>query len=404
MSEFHSYGPEAAVRHTPDPRQVRFAMSGLVLLGMCVGLLGAVLPLWSFELSLDAVNAGRAFLALAGGAAAGAIVASWILSGHPLRAHRTFRYSAWTAAAGLVAVSLAPGAAMLAYPLAALGLGIGGVIRTTAAALEGALTYKRASGLMHLAGVAFGFGAVGVCVAAWALNNWVGSARLLWGVALVFAALGWFSGIRVKAPEQAPPKAAAWRSVLTPIGGLLGAGLLLQAANFGAVGGWLGLYVFRKLGVTIDTSLAILALFWLAVTSGRVAAARLPVATRRMRVATGVTMTAVLGAAFLLNTVDASGAIVGALLLGAAVGAAHPLTLGAVTQRFAFEQQGVVRLFTVGSLVAGLGFAWLMAPLSIAWGIDVVVWSAVFCNVASLIALTLIVLETRLSQHPAEAR
>lgn len=258
-----------------------------------------------------------------------------------------------------------------------------------------------------MAGVSFGFGAAGVCLSAWALHRWTGTQPMLVAAAVLFGLVGWAAR---RGPVFAPrldreaTAARSGRRAVTPTGVLLGAGLLLQAANYGALGAWLGLYVFRKLGVTIDTSLAVLALFWIAVSAGRVAAARLPAEIGRMRLGAAVTMLAVLGAVFLLNTVDASGAVVGAVLLGAGAGAAHPLAVGAVTRRYALEHLELTHVLTVASLLAGLGFAWLMGPLSAAWGIDVVVWTALICSLASLAALMLIVFEARLSQSPTKAR
>lgn len=392
------------MRHTPDPRYVRFAMSGLLVLGMTVGLVGALSPLWSFHLSMDVTDAGQALLGLACGVALGVAASSFALGAKDKRPDRVLRWGAWVAALGLAATTLQTAAAREALPLALIGAGLGGVIRATATGLEASLTYRRASGVMHLAGVAFGFGAVGACAACWFLHNWFGWEAAALFHAAAFAAVGLLCS---RSPIDAPPRevggAIDWRSAAAPTGLLLGAGLLIQAANYGALGGWLGLYVFRKLGVTIDTSLAILALFWAAATAGRVAAARAP-SSHRLSLGTAVTAVSALGALFLLNTVETSGALAGALLIGSGVGATHPLTLGAVTRRFTLERFGLVRLFAAGSLVAGFGFAWLMGPLSAAYGIDAVLWSALACSVASWVALTLIVVETRLSQSPAGAR
>ena len=380
-------------------------MSGLLLLGLSVGLVGAVAPMWAFHLSMDMVNAGRAYLGLALGIGAGLAAAS--LTKSTVDAPQSvFRAGAWISAAALAGSAFLTSPVQPPFVLAVLGLGLGAVIRASANSIETALTFRRAPSLMHLAGVSFGFGAVGACLAAWTLGAWYGWQAVTTIHAVAFVLLGWLSG-RPFAGEQfgsdEPQESIDWRSALTPTGFLLGVGLLLQAACFGALGGWLGLYVFRKLGVTIDTSLAILGLFWVAVTAGRVGAARLPT-SHRMSLSAGVALVTVLGALFLLKTVETSGALVGAVLLGAGAGATQPLTIGAVTRRYALEHAGLVRLFAAGSLLTGFGSAWLVGPLSTAWGVSAVLWSAIFCTLASWGALTLIVVETRLSQSPAGAR
>jgi len=212
-------------------------------------------------------------------------------------------------------------------------------------------------------------------------------------------------GRPVSIAESAPRSfRGALRDAWTPGGVLLGAGAFVQAANSGIAGSWLGLYVFRRLGVSLEWSLTILIGFWAAVTSARVLAARIPPRAGRVLPALGVTAVSLLGALFLMQTVQASGALVGALLLGAGVGAAHPLMLGAMQTRLLPAPTGLPRLYAAGSLLAALFCAWAIGPLSNQWGIDVVVWILLVGGVGALGILVTLVIESRFSPSPASAR
>ena len=398
-------GAPAPSRHTPDPAKVRLAMSGLFLIGLLAGGLGALLPLWAFELSLDSVDAGNALMVLSVGAFVGGTGALRYGQRND-RVRKLFLFSALAIALCLIAASQAGNAGDLVFPMAGLGLGAGAVAGLVAGLMEGCLTDRRAADVLHLSGVAFGFGAIGACSLAWLLNGISGSSSLLWAIAAIAVLTGLTS--RRGQPVQIAPIGSAVRDVAriawTPGGVLLAAGVFVQAANSGIAGSWLGLYVFRKLGVSLEWSLTILIGYWATATSVRAMAVRIPERVGRVLPALAVTGIALLGALFLLQTVQASGALAGAILLGAGAGAAHPLTLRAVRSRILPAPTGFARIYATGSFLAALGSAWAMGPISTNWGINAVAWGLLLGVSVAFAALGLLLLESRLSHSPAGAR
>jgi fucose permease len=199
----------------------------------------------------------------------------------------------------------------------------------------------------------------------------------------------------------APPSGPDWRKALTPAAILLALSLLIQALNYGVMGGWLGLYSSRKLGATAPASLAVLCAFWLALTSGRVAATRLPAILSRMRALAGVSAASVLGCLFLLNTAEPSGALVGALLVGGGLGALHPLTMSAAMRPSAQRPAAFVPGFFVTTFLGGILLAGLIGPLAGRFGVDVIVWSSLAGSIAAMLVLSVIAIESKLSEAAA---
>ncbi|MEZ5395471.1 MAG: hypothetical protein R2724_22000 [Bryobacterales bacterium] len=167
------------------------------------------------------------------------------------------------------------------------------------------------------------------------------------------------------------------------------------------MGGWLALYSFRKLGATAPASLAVLFSFWLALTAGRVAATRLPAVLSRIRALAGVSATSVLGCLFLLNTSQPAGALVGAMLVGAGLGALHPLTMSAAARRSTQRPAAFVPGFFVTTFLGGVLLAGLLGPIAGRFGVDVIVWTSLAGSVAAMLVLSIIAIESKLSEAAA---
>lgn len=393
----------APARHTPDPARVRFALSGLFLLGGLTGLLGALLPIWAIHLTLETSAAGNCFLAIALGTAI-AVAAQSRAGSEERGLRRRLVAGCVLASASLASVSLLYDQTWLTAPLIALGVAVGLLAMTTASALYDTLTPQRTPALLDLAGVSFGLGAGAACATAWLSIGW-----LSWEWLLRLAALGLLAAATVTsrgtsfAAAPAPASAAPGPKRLRPIGVLLGLGLFLQACNYGVLGGWLAFYLARRFGMTTSDSLAVLLVFWIAMTAGRVAAMRLPAMDRHLRSLFAATAFCLLGCAFLLNTTQSSGAFVGALLAGLGVGALHPLTLSAAVRDRHGLNPADLRAFFATSFLAVALAGWLIGQLSSRFGIEAVVWSALATSAAALLVLGTMIIEAKLSAGASAA-
>lgn len=380
-------------------------MAGLFLLGGMTGLLGGMLPHWAMHLSVDSLDAGNGFLALGLGGVVGGYAVERLGGTKARRAGAAFGVATAAGGAALFGLAAVFDAQLVPALLALLGVGAGAATALTAAALRPALQGTRATAALNLAGVFFGAGAVVASIASWLAADWTSWRGLLRTDAVFAIAVGLLvARSRAFRFSSSPPRRETERrGALSPTAILLSLGLTLQAAAYGVVGGWLSFYLARKLGLTIQGSLAAPALFWAALTCGRVAATRLP-AGPAVRPLLGVSLLSGLGCVFLLTAPQLSGAAVGAALVGLGLGALHPLTLSAVRRGAGPELSTLPsRLFELvffgGAVAAGL-----VGVASRFVGIEAVVWSVAGCTLAVAAVLTVIFVESRLSQSPAPAR
>lgn len=384
-------------RHTPEPQQVRFAMAGLTLMGGCLGASGVLPALWSLGLALDVVGAGLCFAAMAVAMLLAMIGAGKLRTRGYLPARGIAAAGAGLLGVALAALSLVDRESFLLYPVGLAGIGVGLVAAGTGEALSRALTRRRGSALLHLSGVFFGFGAVVVCFTAWVFADNLGwrNLCLLYAACSAGLALIILRGPRMVLEDSLSVQSRVGK--VSPIMVLLFLSLLIQAGSHGVLGGWLALYLTRQFEITTLGSLGVLMGFWIALTCGRVYSGRLSLLGSRTRSAFVVSGFVVLGCLFLLNSVEPSGGIVGALLLGAGMGALHPLTLEYASHAPGTPAERMFRFSFSTTLVVGAASAAAAAPLANTHGIDAVMWLALWLAVATPVALAVIALEERLS-------
>ena len=390
------------VRHTPEPARVVFSTATFFLLGALTALLGALLPLWFLSLSINTSVAGQCFLAFNVGILVGTVGWTRLLINRGGGVRSFVVASALMASGALIGLASVGNQMWLPPPLFFLGTAVGGLAAGTSWLISGALLQGRAPEVLNLAGVAFGAGTVGVCVLAWAMHgrfHWGATLRLLAAAPIVLACFAFRGRIFRYMTLAAPAVRHTWRETASPTAILLAVALLLQSANQWAVGGWLALYLPRKFGMTASSSILILALFWLGLTCGRVWATRLPPLQERMRNLVWATLAAVIGCVFLLKTVETSGTIAGALLLGTSIGLMHPLTLRLIGSRYPYYHPGVLNGFFSLSLMGGLLAPWLIAHLAQPLGIEIIIWLPLISSILVSMLLAAVFVESKLTAH-----
>ena len=403
VSHLEATGLSQMVRHTPESARVLYSTASFLLLGSLTALLGVLLPLWFLSLSIDTTAVGRCFLAFILGILAGTTCWARALVNRRSAVRGFLVSSGLLAAASLIGLGAAPHPIWLLPPLFALGAAVGALATGASWLISGALLQGRAPEVLNLAGVAFGTGTIGVCVLAWALHG-----RFHWSVTVQLLALAPFMlawcVFRSRAFRymtlSAPPIRITWREAVSPMAILLTLALFLQSANQWAMGGWLAFYLPRKFGITTSVSLMVLALFWLGLTCGRVWATRLPPVEERMRNLAWATLAAVIGCVFLLKTVETSGTIAGALLLGTAIGLIYPLTLGMVESHYRYYHPGLLNGFFSLSLMGGMLGPWLIAQLAEPLGIEIIIWLTLGSSLLVYVLLAAVFVESRLTTHP----
>jgi hypothetical protein len=383
-------GGAAAIAPAPSAGS---ALAGFLLSGFLFALLGAVLPAWGYHRDPpEFITIGNCFLSLAVGVIAAHQVAAAILARKSLRFLLVF--ACLLGCAGLLSLALATPPVNWAWRapgLAALGLAVGllnaGLFQAIAA------TYSRDPvRAVALGGIFYGLGslAVTLLVAGTFYAYTVPVILILMALApAIFAVLY----ARTAVAERAAVAQADLRHVFRDfrsLGAVLFALLLFfQFGNEWSIAGWLPLFLVRRLGISPPASLGLLALYWIALLVGRVAAVAILPKVRHSRLLGGSVLAALFGCLLLALTNNQFGAGTAVVLLGAGFASIYPLVAEKIGGRFPYYHpvffSGIFSFALFGGLIAPatLGYA------AAVWGIGIVVVVPLLgtCMVSALLLL-----------------
>ena len=391
-------------RQAPRPVVVRSAMAGLFLLGGLISLLGAFLPVWMYHLHFDLATAGDYFLALALGLFSASLVSPGARD--KLGARGLLLVSCILSGACLLILAPIPSPAGMIFPFIGLGFAAGLLTTGISWLLLSPLTPAIVPILASLGGLFFGGGALFVVLLFRIGVHTFTAPNILALAALLPATLALLHMHRAAPFEEAPagyPLPANRSEVQYPLAGLLYLALSVQSGNEWMVGGWLCIYLIRRLGVSVETALSLLAVYWVALTLGKLLGPRLRWDSRAFRLPLAGTGTALFGCLLLLSTTGVGGALVGVICLGAGLGAVAPCILGCVWERFPHARPGLFHgLFSL-SVIVGMLAPWSIGHLAHAWVIQSAIWAVVFGILLVFVLQSAILLEFRLAaraQHP----
>jgi fucose permease len=165
--------------------------------------------------------------------------------------------------------------------------------------------------------------------------------------------------------------------------------LFFQFGNEWSIAGWLPLFLVRRLGISPPASLGLLALYWIALLVGRVAAVAILPKVRHSRLLGGSVLAALFGCLLLALTNNQFGAGTAVVLLGAGFASIYPLVAEKIGGRFPYYHpvffSGIFSFALFGGLIAPatLGYA------AAVWGIGIVVVVPLLgtCMVSALLLL-----------------
>jgi fucose permease len=259
-----------------------------------------------------------------------------------------------------------------------------------------------ASTILSLAGVFFGWGAVSFTMFLWLRAQ----PSSLWAAALLpalLAVLYWRQRSLREPALQAMPLRLPARETRSPVAVLLALALFFQSGSEWAAGGWMAVYWVRKLGVNREAALFGLALYWAALTLGKVLGPRvfwLTTPLRRLTTGAGV---ALFGGLVLLSAVGKGGLAVGATCLGAGLGSLYPLLVGMIGERFRYYHPGFFNGLLSLSLIGGMLAPWSVGLLAHLWVIEWAVWVPALGIGMVYILLIVLLVEGRLSKVAASS-
>jgi len=375
-------------------------LSGFLLIGMLLGLIGPLLVAWHYHIDADPRLIALHFLGLNAGYVAAAGAAERLVTRFGIR---PLALACCTlSAASLTALSfLAPPlpAAWRILGLAILGASAGGLMTALLHALEPRFEGSPATAV-NLAGVFFGCGCL-LATLMVALTYFTSSLELQTGLLAIVPFV--FAALFLAAPRPVLVRRAlkdyAWqkdtlqdlRSVAAVLFSLL---LFVQCGNEWAIAGWLPLYLIHRLGVNPAWAMFALAGYFLALTLGRIAARPLlrRIGHRKLLfISTAVAMT---GYLLLTFTTAITGAWIAVIVIGAGFAPVFALIAQTLEERFSYHPGFYNGLFSI-AITGAMCMPWLLGYLDAYLGVAYVILVPALGSVAVLVLALLIMLEAR---------
>ncbi len=313
------------------------AVRALLLSGFLLALPGALLPLWGYHVRPDFGTAGNYFLALGAGLALAMALARFLSRSAKAGYILAAGFFVSTAALVLLTVSAPPATVWYqALCIATLGAAAG-LINGAIFELIGVAWEADPAGVTLRGGIYFGAGSA---VASLLMSNSFVAEATAARMFFVCAVLSAVAGIAIAKAfrtipaedKPAPPEVHTdQRTVLALIFGLL---LFFQFANEWSIAGWLPVFLIDRLGMSPAGAITWLAVYWIALTIGRIAASLLVNLMPHGRLLGISAFCALFGGVSLTASDTRGGMIVGIFLIGAGFSAIVPLASERVAQRF----------------------------------------------------------------------
>lgn len=378
----------------------RRALAGFFVSGVLLSFLGAILPDWQHHISSEYGVVGLYFLGLALGLLASVGCAPRLLERKGVGWTLAFACGAAGVAFLFLAFVSPPVSAWWRIAgMALLGFAAG-VLHTAMFNAVSPMYRHDPAATVNLAGILFGLGCLSVTLLiSGAFYAYTASTLQAW-IAVIPALFGWMY-VRTPFPQQPvphhPPVGQIFAELRSPVAVLLALLLFFQLGNEWAVAGWLPLFLIQRLGISPAASLITLALYWLALLVGRVAAQWVLPRISHARMLFLSAAGAVFGSVILLATNNQFGAVSGVLLLGAAFAPIYPLLVEKIGHRFPSFHPGFYNgIFSV-ALAGGLLAPGTLGFWTSQWGIGVVMGLPLLGSCVVFVLLLLISLEARLS-------
>jgi MFS transporter, FHS family, glucose/mannose:H+ symporter len=374
------------------------ALPGFLLSGFLFALLGALLPAWGYHLDPEYSHAGQYFLCLAAGV---------VLSGLLMRRICPYVGTLLTAACclawlAMIYLALVGPPVPAAFRLAgwvAVGFA-GGLLNTGLFETIRAAYQTNSASTINMGGVFFGLGclASALLLAGTFYLYTVPTILLLVGLIPGFFAIYYRQRYRFSTEVVSqPPAKDVFRDFLTPGAVMFSLLLFFQSGNEWALAGWLPLFLIRRLGLSPEGALWILAIYWLALLIGRVVSVYLLTRIRHSRLLLASAGSALFGCLLLMLTTNRLGATVGVLFCGAGFAVIYPLVVEKIGGRFPYYHPGIFNSIFSIAIVGGLLAPWLIGMLADSLGAWVVMGLPVLGTLMVVILLLLIWLESKVT-------
>lgn len=382
----------------------RRGLSVFFLSGLLLSFPGAILPAWGHHIRFDYLTVSGYFLCLAAGIVLAVRAAEPLLEKHGNM--RVLILGCCLAFGGLAFLSACSPPVSDVWRMGGL-LIVGasaGLLNTAAFHAITPLYEHDSAATVNLAGVIFGLGCLvtALLVAGVYYVYTVGSIIFVLAVIPAFFALRY---ARTRFADTPIPKPPALRQVLaefrSPASVLFASLLFFQFGNEWALAGWLPLFLIQRLGISPETSIMMLALYWLALLLGRLGAQAIMSRVSHAKLLMGSVLAALFGCSILTFTNNLFGAATAILFVGGGFASIYPLMVEKIGNRFPYYHPGFFNgIFCLAFLGGMLAPAALGVIASFA-GVQVVMALPLLGTCMVFVLLVLIWIESKLSIHKA---
>jgi len=377
------------------------ALAGFLLSGFLMALLGAILPAWGYHRDPpDFVAVGNDFLILAVGVVAPVAWARKLIAARGLPT--VLCVSSAAASVALLYLSLVPppfsnwlrGAGLLVLGAAAGSLSLG-LFRAISPAYQ-----RDPAGTAVRGGIWYGLG----CLTATLLVAGTFYAYSVRTILVFMAAIpAVFAVLYARSTFSAQPEGVQ-RTLRQAVQDFRSLGAILMALllffQFGSewtVAGWMPIFLIRRVGISPEEALLLLAFFWLCLLVGRSIVVALLPRVRHGPLLLVSVAAAVFGCLLLYAAPNGFGAGSGAFFLGAGFASIYPLMAETIGRRFPYYHPGFFNgIFSLAQLGG------LLAPASLGYfayfgGVGVVIGIPLLGTFVVAALLALIWLESKVT-------
>jgi FHS family glucose/mannose:H+ symporter-like MFS transporter len=368
--------------------------------GILLSFLGAILPAWGYHLRERFSEVGDYFLSLNLGFLLSTVAAHYLLSRRSTKSKLVFA-NALACGGFLFLARFSPPMAVLWRFVGLFWVGASaGLLHAGMFQAVSPLYQRDRAATTNLAGITFGLGCVVTALLVWGTYYVYTVPSILILLALL---PGFFAGFCAK--SKLPPATAArsipisqvWRAFKTPGMALFTLLLFFQSANEWSIAGWLALFLIRRLGISPETSLLLLALYWSVLLLGRIASQLVMKRLSHTVLLVSSVASALLGTVVLEWTGNQFGAVMGILFIGAGFASIYPLVAARIGHRFPDYHPGLYNgLFSL-ALGGGLLAPWMLGYFVESWGIRAVMLLPMLGTCMVFVVLLLILLEAKLA-------
>jgi len=356
-------------------RAGRNALTVFFLSGLMMSFPGAILPAWGYHLRDDFTVVGHYFLAMAIGTLLSVKAGPALLVRKDVRTVLT--WAAGLACFSFIWLAVFSPPSFWGWRMAGLlFMGLGAGLLNSAAFQSISSFYERdPAATVNLAGAMFGLGCLtsALLISTTFYIYTVRSLLILMAMIPGFAAaLYWRSRFPVPVAHSDQGWRQVWADVKSPGAVMFTLLLFFQFGNEWTIAGWLPIFLVHRIGASPDSTLFMLAAFWLSLLVGRTMAQALLPRVGHGKLLLASAASAVLGCTILIATNNRFGAWIGLLLVGGGFAMIYPLVVEKIGHRFPNYHPGFFNgLFSFGN-TGGLLAPWLVGYLTHYFGI----WTA----------------------------